>query len=195
MRHRDRIRKNPPPPSLTTTVVKAEDGRVRRKSLDINRRVKQEIVNQVTDGASIRSVLKSQNLSYPRYYQWMNKDIEFKRKMTLAKEGRSLALHEQFYENNVQPIAETNYQSMDEYDLDLQNKRTSVIAKSQSILTAFKREDAPQLYNKDLNQLNVETMNNMNFNINLDQLKKVVGAFKPQVIEGEIVASEHRNED
>ena len=179
---------------LLPAVVKAEGGRVRRKSVDVNSIIKNKLLVMIAEGNSLTTSLKELNLNYSRYNKWMNRDIEFKRKVSMAREGRCHVLHEKFYELNVRPIAEADYHGMDEFDLDLHNKRTGVISKSQSILTAFKKEDAPQLYNKDLNQLNVETMNNMNFNINLDQLKKVVGAFKPEVIEGEIVTSKTRDE-
>ena len=198
---RRRITKPRTPPTPTrirrtrTAIVKADRGRVKRKKVDATTLLKNKILNQVNSGDSITKSLRDNNTKYQRYYQWVNKDVEFKRKLTLAKEGRCSVLHEKFYEQNVKPMAEHDFQNMDEFDLDLHSKRASVIAKSQGILTAFKKEDAPHLYNKDLNKLNVETMNNMSFNINLDQLKKVVGAFKPQVIEGEIVPSKIRHED
>lgn len=176
--------------------MKAEGGRVRRsnKALDVNRKIKNELLMMISQGSSLHSSLKELSLSYPRYHKWLAKDLDFKRNISLAREGRCELLHESFYEKNIKPITTLDLKGMDTFDLQKEELRSKVVAKNQSILTTFKKEDAPQLYNKELSQLNVENTTTLNFNIDTKELGKVVSTFTPKISEGEIISERAKKE-
>lgn len=185
-----RADKESTPSTSNALVVKAEGGRVRRtrRKIDVNKKIKQELLTSVSEGTSLHKSLREAGIKYSRYYQWLSKDLDFKRDMALAREGRSTVLHEKFYEKNVAPIAEESYHEMDNMEIEDAIDRNKAIASAQNILTSFKKEDAPQLYNKDNLNLNVDQSATFNFNIDTKQLERVVGSFRPKVVEGEVIS-------